>query len=170
MNRPSEMRPHDIVVLMKLLCLEGRQWTYRDLASSLHISLSEISASIRRSKFARLVHGTENRVSRLALMDFLEHGVKYVYPEAPGALVVGVPTAHSHPYYQHKIVGGIPYVWPDEEGQEYGRAISPLHKRVPNAAMEDQKLYKLLASIDILRAGQVREVNAALEELRKEVL
>jgi len=30
-------------------------------------------------------------------MEFLEHGVRYVFPAEPGSLTRGVPTAHAHP-------------------------------------------------------------------------
>lgn len=48
---------------------------------------------------------------KLALMDFLEHGLRYVYPQRPGALVRGLPTEHSAPPLNEYIVSNEPYVW-----------------------------------------------------------
>ena len=51
-----------------------------------------------------------------------------------------------------------------------GLAITPLYKGLPKACQKDEQLYKLLASIDILRVGKVRERELALKELTKEIL
>ncbi len=58
----------------------------------------------------------------------------------------------------------------DEEGEIRGQAIEPLHQNVPKAARKDELLYKLLASIDILRVGNVREQKKAIDELKKAIL
>ena len=40
-------------------------------------------------------------------------------------------------------------------------------KKVVEAVQEDKKLYKMLALIDILRVGRVREIKFATAELKK---
>ncbi len=60
------------------------------------------------------------------------------------------------------------YVWPDLEGENRGLSIEPLHINVPKAVRKDEQLYKLLASVDVLRVGRVREMNMAIEELKKD--
>ena len=67
----------------------------KDLSFELNISASEISESINRSKIAGLIGPNKKSLMRLALMDFLEFGIRYVYPQKPGAIVRGIPTAHS---------------------------------------------------------------------------
>ncbi|HTN21769.1 MAG TPA: hypothetical protein VL125_14900 [Pelobium sp.] len=54
------MRPHDIVVLLKGICLEN-SWMNKDLASALFISNSEISESLNRSKIAGLIFHTKRK-------------------------------------------------------------------------------------------------------------
>jgi len=49
-------------------------------------------------------------------------------------------------------------------------AITPLHIGVPGAATLDQLLYKMLASVDVLRVGRVREKQLAIKELAKIIL
>jgi predicted transcriptional regulator len=49
------MRPQDIVILLKLLSIKRTDWQYRDLATDLFISVSEVSASLTRSHIAGLV-------------------------------------------------------------------------------------------------------------------
>jgi hypothetical protein len=38
------------------------------------------------------------------------------------------------------------------------------------AVKQDEDLYKLLASVDILRVGKVREINLAITELKSYIL
>ena len=47
--------------------------------------------------------------------------------------------------------------------------VEPLHPSVPFAAMQDGKLYELLALFDALRVGKARERNMATERLLSSV-
>jgi len=161
------MRPLDIVVLMKLIALKDKPWHYRDLSASLFISISEISASLNRSMIAGLVDSGKKKVKRNSLMEFIQYGFHYVFPQLPGPIVNGIETAHSHPFYKKHFTSDLPFVWPAVNGNARGQAIQPLHKGVIKAVQEDKDLYKLLASIDILRVGKVREKNMAIDELKK---
>lgn len=161
------MRPQDIVILLKLVCLRDVTWQYRDLAADLYMPLSEISVSIKRSEKAGLYNANTRNVHRQALMEFIQYGLKYVFPVTPGGMVTGVPTAHSHPFYAQYFAAEMVYVWPDLDGETRGLSIEPLHVNVPKATRKDEQLYKLLASVDILRVGRVREMHMALEELKK---
>lgn len=160
------MRPQDIVILLKLTCLRGQAWQYRDLASDLYMPLSEISGSLKRSEMAGLYNPTTRNTHRQALMEFVQYGLRYVFPVIPGGMVTGVPTAHSHPFYTQYFVSEMTYVWPYLEGESRGLSIEPLHINVPKAVRKDEQLYKLLASVDMLRVGRVREMNKAIGELK----
>ncbi|HZH66058.1 MAG TPA: hypothetical protein VEY10_14275 [Flavisolibacter sp.] len=164
------MRPQDIVILVKLVSLKDKPWHYRDLSAGLFIPLSEISASLKRSEKAGLYGAEVRSVHRLALMEFIQYGLKYVFPTSPGAMVTGLGTAHSHPYYIGFFPAEMQYAWPDEKGDIRGLMIEPLHPNVSKAAGKDELLYKLLASIDILRVGKVREIKMAMDELKKAIL
>jgi hypothetical protein len=164
------MRPQDIVILIKLVSLKDKPWQYRDLSADLFIPLSEISASLKRSEKAGLYNPEVRNVHRLAFTEFIQYGLKYVFPTRPGAMVTGLGTAHSHPYYKKFFQAEMQYAWPDEEGAIRGLMIEPLHPNVPKAARKDDLLYKLLASIDILRVGKARELKMAIDELKKAIL
>jgi hypothetical protein len=164
------MRPQDIVILLKLVSLKGMPWQYRDLSAALFIPLSEISESLKRSGKAGLYNADSRNVYRLSLMEFIQYGLKYVFPTGPGPMVTGIATAHSHPYYREFFQAEMQYAWPDENGDIRGLVIEPLHPNVPKAAKKDELLYKLLASIDILRVGRVRELKMATDELKKAIL
>lgn len=172
MRKHNGMRPQDIVILLKMTTFpENSGWKMMDLVKSLHLSQSEISESLNRSSLAGLTDITKRKVMRLSLMEFLEHGIHYVFPQHPGALVRGMPTSHSHPYMQTKIISSENYVWPDAEyGKARGQAIEPLAKSVVKAVRQDAKLYKLLALVDVLRVGKTREIKIALSELKKMIL
>lgn len=165
------MRPQDIVILLKITTFpENAGWKMMDLVTSLHLSQSEISESLNRSNLAGLIDAAKKNVMRLSLMEFLEHGIHYVFPQHPGALVRGTPTAHSHPGMKKKIVSTENYVWPDTDGKIKGQAIEPLSKTVVKAVKQDEQLYKLLSLVDVIRVGRTREIKIALSELKKMIL
>ncbi len=163
------MRPQDIPILLKIAILNGAGWQYRDLSASLFISTSEIAESLNRSHIAGLFDESRRKVYRKSLMEFIEHGIHYVFPQVPGSMVTGIATAHSHHLYNEIFINELKYAWPDEDGDIRGLAIEPLYKGAVKAAKQDPVLYTLLASIDIIRVGRVREIKAALEELRKHI-
>ena len=167
MRKHNGMRPQDIVVLLKIVLLGKKEWQYQDLSRSLYISGAEINASLNRSKAAGLIDFNRKRVNKLAFIEFLQYGLKYVFPVDPGPLSKGMPTAHSHPAVKNNIISESIYVWPDLDGKEYGQSIEPLYSNQVKAALEDAKLYEAMALIDMIRAGKTREVKMAMLELRK---
>ncbi len=170
MKQHSGMRPHDIVVLLKIAAKGKQTWYMKDLSYELGISASEISESIHRSVIAGLISTDKKRLMKHAVLDFLEHGLRYVYPQSPGAMVRGVETAHSAPPLTDQIDSSELYVWPYANGDVRGQAIEPLHPKVPEASQKDQKLYELLSLCDALRVGRAREKKIAMEELRNRIL
>ena len=162
MKKHSGMRPLDIVVLLKIIALEKTPWLKKDLANWLQLSASEVSESLNRSEIAGLVDATHRTVLRRALLEFLQFGLRYVFPQRPGALVAGMPTAHSAPVLADLFVTTSDvYVWPDAFGTVRGQAVEPLYTTVPQACKQDPALYDLLALIDVLRVGRAREITLA---------
>lgn len=169
MKKHSGMRPHDMVVLLKIAAKEERRWMMKDLSFELGISASEISESLNRSAIAGLIAKDKKRLMKLAILDFLEHGLRYVYPQQPGARVRGVPTAHAAPPLNQVILSDEPYVWPHGEGTVRGESIEPLHPKVPEACRIDRDFYEYMALCDALRVGKAREKNLAVEILKKKL-
>jgi hypothetical protein len=58
MKSNDGMRPQDIVILLKIMSTSTSDWQYRDLATDLSISISEISESLHRSQMACLLDET----------------------------------------------------------------------------------------------------------------
>ena len=61
------MRPHDVVILLKIVAKGNASWFNKDLANELYISQSEISESLNRSKIAGLISGDKKQVFKLDL-------------------------------------------------------------------------------------------------------
>ena len=166
MKAHNGMRPHDLVVLLKIISL-NKDWLNKDLAGSLYISNSEISESLNRSMIAKLISPDKRVVFKTALFNFIEHGLKFVFPAEPGVMVRGVPTAHSAPVLKDYFVSDDNYVWPNPYGKVKGQAISPLYPNQVLAALKDEKLYSQFALVDAIRVGKVREQKKALELLKQ---
>jgi hypothetical protein len=163
------MKPQDVVVLLKVIALNNDNWQQIPLATALKMSQSEISQSVARSKFAGLLDDSGKKVMRQALYDFLQYGLAVVFPIKPGAVVRGVPTAHSAAPLNKEISSGEDYVWPYAKGSARGQGITPLYATAPQAALDDEQLYAMLALVDALRVGRVREKNIAIQELKNRI-
>jgi len=172
MKEHKGMRPQDICILLKIIAKEQKEvdWFNKDLANELNISNSEISESLHRSMQAQLIDEGKREVFRKNIVEFLVHGLKYVFPETPGRLGRGIATAHSAPPLNLMISSNENYVWADSEGEMRGLIVNPLYKTMPQAAKKDYKLYELLALTDTLRIGRVREQQIAIDELEKRII
>ena len=166
----AQMKPQDILLLLRIIVLKKESWTQLPMAEALGMSQSEVSEAVKRCKYAGLLDIKGKKVMRQALMEFLEYGIRYVFPQKPGPLVRGVKTAHSAPPLNSIIVSNEAYVWPYAKGLDRGQSIYPLYSSVPSAALRDPALYELLTMVDALRVGRSRERALALEELKKRVL
>ncbi len=164
------MRPQDILILLKIVSLDKEHFYLKDLSRQLSISPSEVTESVNRSVLAGLIAEDKKTVMRKALYEFLVYGLARVFPQKPGAMVAGMPTAHSAPPLYEVFKSDELYVWPDAKGNVRGQKIEPLHVGQINAAKNDNKLYELLALSDALRVGKLREKKMAEEELKKRML
>lgn len=169
MKKHNGMRPHDIAILLKIASKGIEKWYMKDLAEELRISPSEISESIHRSVIAGLISDDKKTLRKLALIDFLKSGIKYVFPQAPGAITRGMGTAISAPPLKDEFFSEEQFVWPFGKGNLRGQAVEPLHPQIPEACIKDPKFYELMALTDALRIGKAREQNLALEFLKENI-
>ncbi len=163
------LKPQDIVVLLKVHNLRDSEWTYSELAKSLYMSSSEVHAALKRCENSGLYNCTTRKINKHSLIEFLIHGLKYVFPEKPGALSRGIPTGHSAEPLKNllNVDPNNAYVWSDPNGTVRGQSITPLYRSVPAAVKDDPNLYVLLSLIDAIRVGRVREQNIASKELEQ---
>ena len=165
------LKPQDILFLLKLVALEKKPWSFNKIAVELGMSPSEVHAAAKRVLAARLAlkEGKNIWPNVRALEDFLFHGIQYVFVPERGGLDRGMPTAYAAPPMNALFVddGEPPPIWPDPEGKVRGESFSPLYKSAPVAAKNDPELYELLALVDAVRGGRARERDIAKKELKK---
>lgn len=169
-SQSIQIKPQDILILLKIISNNTPSWNQKPMATALGLSQSEISESVARSKYAGLLDPKGKSVMRLALLDLLQYGLRYVFPQKPGPIVRGLATAHSASPLKDHIQSTEAYVWPYAKGNLRGQSILPLYPSVPEAALKDKKLHELLALVDALRVGRAREKNLAIKELKKRFL
>lgn len=165
------LKAQDIFVLLKLVVMGSRPWSYAILAVELGMSPSQIHSAVKRTLAAKLaVRQREKIVPHFRnLEEFLIHGLKYVFWAEQGEMTRGMPTAYAAPPLVELLVSTAaepPPVWPDPDGEVRGTAFQPLHKQAPQASRSDNNLYELLTLVDAVRSGRARERKIATKKLR----
>lgn len=168
------LKPQDVLVMLKLVALGQRPWSYARLAVDLGMSPSQLHSAVRRALAAQLAVKKANAITPHIrnLEEFLVHGLRYVFVPQLGQPTRGMPTSHAAPPLAAHFAGSteLPPVWPDPEGTARGVAFSPLYKLAPQAARVDPALYELLVLVDAIRGGRARERNLAIKELGKRLV
>lgn len=157
-----ELKPQDLLVLLKVVAHPQQRWTYAALGEALSMSPSETHACVKRAVASGLAVAPgrgEWSLVRPALLEFVLHGVRYVWPATIGPVKRGVPTSYgAEPLAgMVNVVPGEAPVWAHPAGNSKGPALSPLYRTVPQAALADPALHQLLAMVDALRTGRARE-------------
>ena len=168
------MKAQDMLIILKVQSLQDQHAAgvsialpQRMLAQDTGVSLSEVNAACLRLKNIGLL-SPEGKVIRVPLLEFLIHGMKYIFPVVTGEVTRGMPTGYAaDPLKEHFLVSEheLAPVWPDAQGNVRGIAMEPLYKSVPVAARKDQRLYEYLVLVDAIRGGRARERNKAIEIL-----
>lgn len=165
------LKPQDIVIVMKILAKGNESWSQPLIAMEIGMSVSEVNSGIKRALASGLLRIKNKKATpvKVAVEEFLIYGLKYVFPIERGEPTRGLPTGYAAKVFENQFAKSdeLPPVWPDAEGVIKGYAVKPLYKSVPFAAKQDQKLYNLLAIIDVLRSGRAREVQLAKKMLHE---
>ncbi len=165
------LKPQDVLVMLKLVALGQRPWSYARLAVDLGMSPSQLHTAVRRALAAQLAVKSEDAIRPHIrnLEEFLVHGLRYVFVPQLGQPTRGMPTSYAAPPLEAHFAKSaeLPPVWPDPQGTVRGVEFAPLYKLAPQAARADPALYELLALVDAIRGGRAREHNLATKELTK---
>jgi hypothetical protein len=170
-----ELKPQDLLVLLKVAAHPPQRWTYAALGEALTMSASEAHASVKRAVASGLAVATsrgEWSPVRPHLLEFVLHGARYVWPATAGPVKRGVPTAFGVDPLASLLAmapGEAP-VWAHPDGNAKGPTLSPLYRTAPQAALADPALHRLLALLDALRSGRARERNLAAKLLEPELM
>lgn len=166
-----DIAPQDVLVMLKLVAIGRRSWSYNELAIELGISASQAHSAVKRALSARLALRQNGRITPQTnnLEEFLVHGLKYLCVPQRGEITRGIPTAHGAPPLVDMLTEPqeIVPVWPHPEGKVRGESFSPIFRSAPEASMRDSGLYQLLALVDAIRGGRARERTLAARELGK---
>ena len=172
-NPQIALRPQDVVVLLRLALTPGEVPTYAALANELKLTASEIHAGIERAMAGQLVRKDAATGKPAILLEplrlFVQHGLRYCFPATRGEMTRGIPTGYAAAPLLQQIVqpNEAPPVWPYKAGSVRGSAFYPLYPSVPEAAQASPALYELLALVDAIRGGSLRERALAIAELDK---
>ncbi len=170
-----ELKPQDLLVLLKVAAHPARRWTYAALGEALLMSASETHASVKRAVACGLAvapsRGEWSPV-RPNLLEFLLHGVRYIWPAILGPVKRGVPTTFGAEPLASQLAAapGEAPVWAHPEGISKGPTLSPLYRTAPQAALADPALHRLLALLDALRTGRARERSLAATLIEAELM
>lgn len=163
--------PQDVLVMLKLVAIGQRAWSYNILANELGISPSQAHLAVRRALSAQLALRRNGQITPQVknLEEFLVHGLKYLCIPQRGELTRGIPTAHGAPPLIDMLIDSqdVVPVWPHPEGKIRGESFSPIFRSAPEASLRDSGLYQLLALVDAIRGGRARERTLAARELGK---
>ena len=170
-----ELKPQDLLVLLKVAAHPPQRWTYAALGEALAVSASEVHASVKRAVASGLAVAPargEWSLVRPNLLEFIEHGVRYIWPAMPGPVKRGVPTAFGAEPLASMLTAapGEAPVWAYPAGSAKGPTLSPLYRTAPQAALTDPTLHRLLALVDALRAGRARERALAAKLMKAELM
>ena len=160
------LKSQDIVIALYLANEHNSGSSVREISSRLEISIGEISNSLKRLVASKLLDASSRKILKANLMEFLVHGLQYVFPPEKMAPGKGLPTAWGHEVFSEISANEIP-VLQHIDGKAYGPAIKPFYKNMANALLRDKELYMWVAVVDALRMGRSREKKIAIEKLKE---
>lgn len=169
--RQISLKPQDVVASVWLACTDDPiGFSFARFSQALAISTSEAHAAVQRCMLCGLINKDfgELQPNRSAIMEFVTHGIRYVYPPIFGQIAQGMRTsAFTGPLETHFPTSDTPpIVWPDPEGTDRGMSLCPLYPSIPTAAKRNPRFYEVAAILDAIRAGSAREREIARSELQ----
>lgn len=161
------LKPQDLVVLVALFVRGDEPWTYEQVSQEVGLSVSQVHRSVQRASSSGLYASGPRRVLVRNLLEFLVHGVQYVFPASFGPRQRGVVTSVSAPPLREHMAGDGLVVWPAADGTELGDALEPLHPSAVHLSRRVPAAHELLALVDAIRGGRAREKRLATELLEE---
>jgi hypothetical protein len=166
------LKQHDIYVILKIISLRREKWVYAGLSEALLMSPSETNAAVKRASESGLMRpalGAEANPQPIvaAVLEFLKHGMRYVFPARVGGLVRGVPTGFAAPGLGDVFAetGESVAVWPWSQGTFRGHSLNPLFRCAPDAVQNAPRFHTYLALADVLRQSSPRGREVAARRL-----
>ncbi|MFI5347652.1 MAG: hypothetical protein ACHQ51_14855 [Elusimicrobiota bacterium] len=153
-TRAGGVSARDLTVVLAAAAKGRQPWRAAELARELGLSPLDVSLGLERARRVGLVDEEKRRVLKEPLLEFLVHGLRYVFPAELGSSGPGTATA--------QLAGR--YVWPLADGESHGRHLTPLD---PAALRAVGAARELLGLVDVLRIGHVWERTIAVREIAR---
>lgn len=137
------MKPQDVVVLIRLGLDRDSKTTLAGLGAQLGISASEVHGAMKRASSATLLDLEQRRPRLAQLLEFLEHGIRYVFISRRGEITRGIPTAHSAPPLSNLLMQGpgpLARMFADRESERTG-----LTEKGPSSHTSLQQMFETFA-------------------------
>ena len=158
-----QLRSQDIVIAVKILQMPHSKWSFESLGETIGIGHNQAHLAFKRLIACNLISHEFRRPIKNNLVEFLVHGVRYVFPPQWVENTCGIPTAASAPIFEGKLVSNEVIVWPAKGYKRLakGRGLMPIHDSAMSASKSDPKCYDILAAIEAVRSGGAREREVA---------
>ena len=128
MSRQMALKPQDVVVAIKL-AVGIQHFTYARLSSAVGLAPSQVHASVKVLLQSKLAQDERDgpAINRFRLIDFLIHGVPYMFPATVTHPTKGLATVSALEEMKDLFLSQRDYVWPSPDGKDTGVGIIPLH-------------------------------------------
>ena len=160
------IKGQDIAVLAKIIARKSESLNQLQLASELFLSHSEISKSLHRLADAKLYSPSSKEVYRSNFLELIVHSLKYFFPVVPSSIGLGLATAWGDPVFFSDLRRTEIPIWSHIDGKTRGVIVEPLYNGLVSAALKDNEFYHLMAAIDGVRLGRLRETSQAIQYLK----
>jgi hypothetical protein len=169
--KSTQLHIGDVSVALSLATQPG--CTLNILAGATARSLGEVHNAEKRLRAGKLLRPDSRSVAIEPLLRFIRWGVPHAYPPTIGGMTRGFATAivpesstptdpagSSEPEESE-------FVWPHSSGPTRGQAFAPPYPAAPKLVEKNPGLRAMLQLLDLIRAGGVREQEAAIAELER---
>ncbi len=158
------LKPQDVCILLQLSLTPTA--TYRELAEATGMSLGFVHDSSMRLEASGLALRDEGSINGPGAFEFITCGVPYAFPAEVGSNTRGIATAFSDSMPSDPDRPDGTYVWPHARGDIRGQSLQPLCGSAVEISSSNPSLYRMLAEVDAIRVGRVRDREAARSSLR----
>lgn len=164
-QKQKTLRPSDVIVACQLTQVTSP--SLKTVSELTILSVGECHNAVARLASAGLLSVPKRHVAPELLLRFILYGVPYSFPAQIGPSTMGIATAFSVEAFKSLVESTEAYVWPDGGGATEGLALTPLFPSAVRLRHANPALYEILALVDVLRVGDLREKQLAETLLRE---
>lgn len=161
------METQDIFILLKICAIHPGFWSAEDLPKELLMTPDQIQKSLKELRLQNFLD-EELKPVIPSIKALLLEEIYRLYPVKPGKLARGFLTGAKPGNY---FTGPLPYtsvwVWPEEDGKDWGYEITPLSPTCSFAVRQDRRLREILAITETIRVKGPEAKDWARESFKR---